>query len=103
MKNRQDAIILNLQRACEATIDLAMHIVSEKRYGIPQNSREAFDFLIKNKILKPELGLKMKKMIGFRNIAIHDYQSISQPILIKILNSHLKDFLDFLNTVKKIF
>ena len=28
---KQDSIILNIQRACEASIDLAMHIVSEKK------------------------------------------------------------------------
>lgn len=42
---KQDAIILNLQRACEASISLAMHIVSRKNIGVPQNSREAFTML----------------------------------------------------------
>ena len=42
---RQDSIILNLQRACEASIDLAMHLVRKERLGIPQDSREAFDLL----------------------------------------------------------
>lgn len=37
---KQDSIILNLQRACEASIDLAMHIVAEKNLGIPQSSRQ---------------------------------------------------------------
>lgn len=40
---KQDSIILNIQRACEASIDLAMHIVALKGLGIPQNSRDAFD------------------------------------------------------------
>ena len=39
---KQDSIILNIQRACEASIDLAMHIVSEKKLGIPQNSRDDY-------------------------------------------------------------
>lgn len=30
---KQDSIILNIQRACEASIDLAMHIVSERKFG----------------------------------------------------------------------
>lgn len=30
---KQDSIILNIQRACEACIDLAMHIVSERKLG----------------------------------------------------------------------
>src|SRR5690606_5251310 len=39
---RQDSIILNLQRACEAAIDLAMHVVRRRRLGVPQETRDAF-------------------------------------------------------------
>jgi uncharacterized protein YutE (UPF0331/DUF86 family) len=35
---KQDSIVLNLQRACEASIDLAMHIVADKKLGLPQKS-----------------------------------------------------------------
>lgn len=42
---KQDSIILNIKRACEASIDLAMHVVSEKKLGIPQNSRDSFEAL----------------------------------------------------------
>ncbi|MBI3782123.1 MAG: hypothetical protein HY270_01860 [Deltaproteobacteria bacterium] len=31
---RQDSIILNLQRACEAAVDLAMHVVRRRRLGV---------------------------------------------------------------------
>ncbi len=40
---KQDSIILNIQRACQAFIDLAMLIVAEERLGLPKTSREAFD------------------------------------------------------------
>ena len=43
--NKQDSIILNIERVCEASIDLAMHIISEKKLGIPQNSRVSFEVL----------------------------------------------------------
>ncbi len=46
---KQDSIMLNIQRACEASIDLAMHIISRRKLGIPQNSRDAFDVLNKMK------------------------------------------------------
>lgn len=41
--NRQESVLLNLQRACEAAIDLGMHLVRRGRLGIPKASREAFD------------------------------------------------------------
>ena len=61
---RQDSIILNLQRACEASIDLGMHLVRKKGLGIPQESREAFELLEKAGLLDRELGKRMKRMVG---------------------------------------
>ena len=37
-----DAMILNIERACQAAIDAAQHIVAQHRLGIPQNSAESF-------------------------------------------------------------
>ena len=31
----EDSIVLNLLRACEASIDLAMHRIAQNRLGIP--------------------------------------------------------------------
>ena len=53
---RQDAIVLNLQRACEAAIDAAMHLVRRHALGIPTESREAFTMLVRNDLLTEELG-----------------------------------------------
>ncbi|MCD8501392.1 MAG: DUF86 domain-containing protein [Bacillaceae bacterium] len=89
---KQDSIVLNLQRACEASIDLAMHIVAEKKYGIPQNSRDGFELLLQQGIITEETANVMKAMVGFRNIAVHDYQTININILQKILETHLQDF-----------
>ena len=69
----QDSIVLNLQRASEASIDLANFIVKKRKLGIPQNSRDSFDFLIQAGIIEESLGIKMKHMVGFRNLAVHEY------------------------------
>ncbi|EWG09304.1 MULTISPECIES: type VII toxin-antitoxin system HepT family RNase toxin [Cytobacillus] len=96
---KQDSIILNLQRACEASIDLAMHIIANKKLGLPQNSRDAFSILEKEGILQANLSQKMKAMVGFRNIAVHDYQEINLEILKKILDDHLVDFFEYTKTI----
>lgn len=69
---KQDSIILNIQRACEASIDLAMHIVSEQRLGLPQTSRDAFDMLHANSVIDANIAKRLKAMVGFRNIAVHE-------------------------------
>lgn len=96
---KQDSIVLNLQRACEASIDLAMHIVSEKKLGLPQKSRDAFTLLEEAELLTPSLSKKMKAMVGFRNIAVHDYQDINLVILQSILERHLNDIKDYTKAI----
>jgi len=99
---KQDSIILNIQRACEASIDLAMHVVSEKRLGIPQNSRDSFEALKENNIIDDELNKKMKAMVGFRNIAVHDYRAINLKIIQVIIEKHLEDFGEYLYQINKL-
>lgn len=96
---RQDAIVLNLLRACEAAIDMAMHAVRVRRLGLPQTSREAFILLEKAGLLGPDLSRRMQAMVGFRNVAVHDYQALSLPILRRILEERLGDFLEFSQTL----
>ncbi|MDQ0257042.1 uncharacterized protein YutE (UPF0331/DUF86 family) [Evansella vedderi] len=95
----QDSIVLNLLRACEASIDIAMHIIAEKKLGLPQTSRDAFSFLEENGILTSDLSNKMKAMVGFRNIAVHDYQELNLVILQKIVEDHLDDFTEYTKTI----
>lgn len=69
-----------------------MHIVDEERLGLPQTSREAFDMLESQSIITSGIAYRMKAMVGFRNIAVQDYQAINQDILQQILDKHLSDF-----------
>ena len=99
---KQDSIILNLQRACEAAIDLAMHVVAERRLGLPQNSRDAFALLQEAGILSEDLAVKMKAMVGFRNIAVHDYQNVNLDILAQILKHHLPELRKYATLLMKL-
>lgn len=99
---KQDSIILNIQRACEAAIDIAMHIISEKRLGIPQNSRDAFDVLYSNKMVSADLNKKLKSMIGFRNIAVHNYKALNLEIVREVIEKHMEDFREFIYEINQI-
>lgn len=92
---RQDSIILNIQRACEAAIDLAMHIVKNERLGVPQESRDAFALILDAKQIDDQLAKKLMKMVGFRNIAVHDYRRMNLDIVKNIVNQDLNALLDF--------
>lgn len=92
---RMDCIVLNLQRACEATIDIAMYIISNRKLGIPQTKKEAFKKLEDNNIISREMSKNMQNMIGFRNIAVHDYKEIDEEILKEVIENHLEDLIEF--------
>ncbi len=97
---RQDSIILNLQRACEACLDLAMHIIAEQQLGVPQSSRDAFDLLHRSGWIDRELSRSLKAMVGFRNIAMHDYQAVQVEILEEMIEHQLPDLERYLEQVK---
>ena len=95
----QDIFVLNLQRAIQSAIDLATHVVASEGLGISDTVRGNFVLLKNAKIITQSLSRKMQSMVGFRNIAIHDYQTLDVDILKSILSKHLKDLEQFYTTL----
>ncbi|GAB6091730.1 type VII toxin-antitoxin system HepT family RNase toxin [Spirochaeta dissipatitropha] len=92
---RQDAAILNITRACEQTIDLANHLVRQRKLGLPKSASHSFDLLAKQTIISRELATGLKKMIGFRNLAVHEYQDIEIDIVSSVITTSSNDLLEF--------
>lgn len=92
---RQDAAILNMTRSCEQSIDLANHVIKLKQLGVPGDSGESFDVLAENGVIPAELAASLKKMTGFRNIAIHEYQSINIAIVEAVITDRSEDLIRF--------
>jgi uncharacterized protein YutE (UPF0331/DUF86 family) len=80
-QRRQDALVLNLLRACETTIDLAMHVVRIRALGVPASSRHAFVLLAEAKLLGPDLAVDLQRMVGFRNVAVHRYRDLDLDVV----------------------
>src|SRR5688500_3366374 len=98
-QTKQDAIILNLQRACETSIDLAMYVISQRRLGLPQESRDAITLLQTAGILPTDLATRMHRMVGFRNVAVHEYARLNLDIVHTIITKRLGDFRTFSSTI----
>jgi uncharacterized protein YutE (UPF0331/DUF86 family) len=101
-QTKQDAIVLNLQRACETVIDLAMHVVSRRQLGIPQDSRDAFALLQGAGIISEELAVRMQHMVGFRNVAVYEYARLNLDVVKAIVTTRLDDFRQFSSTIVKL-
>jgi uncharacterized protein YutE (UPF0331/DUF86 family) len=100
---RQESVLLNLQRSCEAAIDLAMHLVRVDRLGLPKASREAFDLLERAGALPADLAEALRGMVGFRTVAVHDYRKLDLDVVEAIIARHLDDPLAFARIAVRTF
>lgn len=89
---RQDAAILNIQHACGAAISIGQYLIRRDRLGLPQSARDVFTILHAEAVISADLADSLKRMVGFRNIAVHAYQAIAIPIVKAIIQDHLDDF-----------
>jgi uncharacterized protein YutE (UPF0331/DUF86 family) len=85
----EDLVELNLQRAVQAAIDLAAHVVATEGYGIPSKLAETFTLLEREGVVPPELAEQLRRMTGFRNIAVHEYEDMDPRIVAAIVEHHL--------------
>jgi uncharacterized protein YutE (UPF0331/DUF86 family) len=87
----EDIASLNLQRAIQAAVDLATHITSSEGYGTPDSTAGVFTLLQQRGVIEADLATRLRRMVGFRNIAVHEYQTVNPAILESILERHLGD------------
>ena len=97
--DRQDIIVLNLQRACEQALDMANHTVATRKLGWPQTSAESFDLLQRAGIVTVDMADRMKAMVGLRNVVVHQYQDLDLDIIASVVRDHLGDLSDFARTI----
>jgi len=92
---KQDAVVINLQRACEQSIGMANHAIRLKKLGLPADSAESFTLLREAGIIGHDLEKKLIGMVGFRNIVVHQYQNIDYELVKDVLKQHADDLLEF--------
>ena len=88
----QDIVVLNLQRAIQAAIDLATHIVSGENLGVPAGTADYFTRMREAGIIDADAETAMRKMVGFSNVAVHEYDELDPRIIDRIVSHRLDDF-----------
>ncbi len=101
-KNKPDewSIRYGLFESIQIVIDIACHIVSKYNLGNPKSYAECIEILESEKYIDSTLSGKLKGMIGFRNILIHDYIQIELKKLYGMLNN-IDDFKNFISAIKQ--
>ena len=98
---KQDAIAMNLQRACECAIDMANHMIRTRKLGLPRSSRGSFELIRQGELIDESTTQLMKSMIGFRNILVHNYQEVDLAIVKGIMETRLDDLIRFADQIVK--
>lgn len=92
----QDIVLHNLQLAIQGCIDIGSHVISDEGWGVAGSLNEIFYILQNKGVIKAEMSEKMISMVGFRNILVHEYETINFDIVCNILQHHLKDINEYL-------
>ena len=89
-----------LQIAIQAALDVASHIVSDKRLGEPRTNRELFDLLERAGFLSGALAPTLRDMVGFRNILVHGYETVDLEIVRDVVENHLGGLLEYVAALR---
>lgn len=97
--DRQDIIVLNLERAVQLCVDIAAHLVADLQQPAPMSMVESFAMLRQAGIIDAAIAERMQKGVGFRNIVVHEYRLVNWDIVYAIITEHLDDFKEYARQV----
>lgn len=92
---KQDSIVMNIQRAYEAINDLSLHIIAERKLGIPNSRIDTFDLLQKDRLIDTELSASLQHIKKFLDTSLKKYVIEDINVLESILNDDIDSFLKF--------
>lgn len=91
----------NLQLSIQVCIDIANYVIARKKLTFPAEQENIFTMLGREGILPQKLAGRIKGMVNFRNILVHDYTEIDSEKVYIILKQGLIDFSDFARAIIK--
>lgn len=98
----QRIIERTLHLAIETCMDVADHIVADRRLRVPETGAESFEILAEADLMPQALGAALGLMVGFRNILVHDYARLDPAIVMRVLRSDLRDLERFRDAVRAL-
>ena len=95
---KRRSIERELQIMIECVVNICMVLLKDFKLGPPHNEENILD-LLSGKITNIE---KLKEMRSFRNILVHKYGEIQDPLVFNFASEERKDFRIFINDVKNL-
>ena len=88
-----------LQLAIEAITDMANHVIAEMALGVVNSYSDIPAILAEKGYIDASLEEECIRMIGFRNILVHEYADIDRRLVYDVLRHRLGD----LEALKRVF
>ncbi|MBJ7551158.1 type VII toxin-antitoxin system HepT family RNase toxin [Marinomonas ostreistagni] len=98
----QDSIIFNLQRACQASVDIANYFNKTLFSQFPKDNHDSFEALHKSGFISAELALRLLELIEFSCSAVRDEQTLNLEIVKHVVENRLSDFEDYITSIKEL-
>ena len=102
-RDYRELLELNLQRATQDTIDIAAHVVATERWGVVDEVSKNFTILRERGLIAEDLEIRLRKMVGFRNVAVHQYLDLNFEIVEYVTEHRLDDLRDLAAAVVEHF
>lgn len=97
----QDIVSVNLERLVQLAVDASLHLLASSGEAIPATMREVFPALAESGRIPADLADRLQRAVGFRNIAVHQYEELDWAIVHAIATTHLQDFRAFVAAVDR--
>ncbi|MDO8136438.1 MAG: DUF86 domain-containing protein [Candidatus Brocadiales bacterium] len=88
-----------LQIMIEICVDIANHIIADRKYRVPFSYADTFKVLQEEGIIHAELSGNMERMARFRNILVHHYNKLDASTMVTLLREQLEDFLRYKDSI----
>jgi uncharacterized protein YutE (UPF0331/DUF86 family) len=98
----QDIVAMNLARSVQLCVDIAAHIVAESEAPAPATMAEAFATLQTLGVLTDDVAMRMRRAVGFRNIAVHAYEKIDWAVVHDVCRNRLDDLEKFAKAIQRL-
>ena len=98
----QDIIVLNLTRTIQLCVDIGAHLIAGSDEQAPSNMGDTFTILEKMNVINSDISSSMKKAVGFRNVAVHGYDTLDLAIVFEIASNRLGDFKQYAKAISNI-
>lgn len=84
-----------LQLSIQSIIDIAHLVIIDLDLKRPDDNYEAVSLLYHQGVISEDLASKLTKMVGLRNILVHEYGKIDRKKIYEVLWTQLEDLEEF--------